>query len=367
MAELFNKSSLVNDDLIRETLKTGLSGIKPSDELIQKTIEKCSMEYRKANEKENNKSFIPWIYKLGAPIAAGALLITLALNTNNLYTKYDSEIQAPEAPNYAIAGTSGAPEASADAAHQSAEPEYSRSASPDEEGFAVAKGADMGPRLFMAPAVEKLDSLSNKTSITIMETGNYNDAFVYLVNRYNSEMGTLYDFDENSAALVYTVRDDGLDSEELLSAKSYWDILDNEGYWILPLKNENKVTERLLAVNKIDSKDKDKTVSSNDVIYEYQQDSFLVTPIFKSFNDAARLFDTAALKEFVHENGYAEVTDPVIADINNGNDFIAFMVADNQEVAVPLFSDSGLFGLESNRVYQRDQLFSILSSHLEQN
>ena len=70
-----------------------------------------------------------------------------------------------------------------------------------------------------------------------MEAGNYNDAFVYLVNRYNFqrwEHCTI--LTKSSAAEVYT-GDDGLDSEELLSA-SYWDILDNEGYWILPPKNE---------------------------------------------------------------------------------------------------------------------------------
>ena len=53
MAESFDKrerSPAISDDLIKEALKTGLSSIQPSDELLKKTIENCRKEIVGANE-----------------------------------------------------------------------------------------------------------------------------------------------------------------------------------------------------------------------------------------------------------------------------------------------------------------------------
>lgn len=375
MAKSFDKKNIIDDDLIRQALKTRLKSIQPSDELIKRTIEKCSIEHEKVIEKDKKISFIPWIYKLGAPVAAGALILTLMLNTGNLFTKYSTQSEVPSDSNFEAAAPSDVPQIAgsseltvSDEKLRSASPEY-KLGEPDVSEEPMYKGEvrGFGSMTLMAPAVERLNSLANASQTSVMFTANneYADAFNYLVSQYNSDMETIYVLDESKATLVHAVQDNGVDASTLLAAESYRDILNNEGYWVLPLKNEDDVTDRLLAVNIIDSTDREMTISSNDITYEYQQKSFLVTPIFRSFDDIQIIFDKMSLTEHVQASGYKEVSDPVIADINNGNDFIAFMEADNQEIAVPLFTNNGLFGLENNRVYNRDELFKIISGYLE--
>lgn len=82
-----NKKDLINEDLIKEALKSGLKDIKPSEKLIANTIERCNTELLSEN-KVNYKRSKPyqWAYRLGAPIAACALVLLLILNYDNIFS-----------------------------------------------------------------------------------------------------------------------------------------------------------------------------------------------------------------------------------------------------------------------------------------
>ena len=76
------------------------------------------------------------------------------------------------------------------------------------------------------------------------------------------------------------------------------------------------------------------------------------------------LFDLENLKNLVLVAGYKTISEIVIADINDGMDFLVFVKADGVELAVPCFTDSGLFGLENNKVYAREDLFEIIGNNM---
>ena len=80
MAESYdrNSSCSISDDMIKEALKSGLSSIKASDDLINITLEKCQTEITR-DKKIKPKSFMRMAYKFGTPLAAEALILVLIL------------------------------------------------------------------------------------------------------------------------------------------------------------------------------------------------------------------------------------------------------------------------------------------------
>jgi hypothetical protein len=99
MAESYDrKTSLsITDDMIKEALKSGLSSIKSSDTLINRTLEKCEnviTEDKKQSKK--SRSFMNMVYKFGAPLAAGALVLVLIFTIPGVYNS--GKTAAPQAP-----------------------------------------------------------------------------------------------------------------------------------------------------------------------------------------------------------------------------------------------------------------------------
>ena len=99
MAESYDrKTSLsITDDMIKEALKSGLSSIKASDTLINRTLEKCEnviTEDKKQSKK--SRSFMNMVYKFGAPLAAGALVLVLIFTIPGVYNS--GKTAAPQAP-----------------------------------------------------------------------------------------------------------------------------------------------------------------------------------------------------------------------------------------------------------------------------
>ena len=59
------------------------------------------------------------------------------------------------------------------------------------------------------------------------------------------------------------------------------------------------------------------------------------------------------------------VTEPVIVDINHGQDFIVFYEVDGNQKCIPFFTNSGMFGLKNATVYERVRMFRIISQHIQ--
>lgn len=124
MAESYdrNSSCSISDDMIKEALKSGLSSIKASDDLINITLEKCQTEITR-DKKIKPKSFMRMAYKFGTPLAAGALILVLILMMPGVYNTKKSSSANPQAPaasaaydtGYAISFSEAAPEAPAPA------------------------------------------------------------------------------------------------------------------------------------------------------------------------------------------------------------------------------------------------------------
>ena len=99
MAESYdrNSSCSISDDMIKEALKSGLSSIKASDTLINRTLEKCEKEITE-DKKQSKKSisFMNMAYKFGAPLAAGALILVLIFMMPGVNNSGKSA--APQAP-----------------------------------------------------------------------------------------------------------------------------------------------------------------------------------------------------------------------------------------------------------------------------
>lgn len=100
MAESFdrNTSYSITDDMIKEALKSGLSSIKASDDLINLTLEKCQKEITEEKQSKKTRSFINMAYKLGAPLAAGALVLVLILTIPGVNNSSKTSEAAPQAP-----------------------------------------------------------------------------------------------------------------------------------------------------------------------------------------------------------------------------------------------------------------------------
>lgn len=130
MAESYNrKTSLsVIDDMIKEALKSGLSSIKASENLINLTLEKCQTEIIKDSQKKKSKNFITMTYKLGVPLAAGALVLLLIFMMPGVYNLKKASSAMPQEAASAAYDTGfdnsiseAAPEAPAQAPNYNAE------------------------------------------------------------------------------------------------------------------------------------------------------------------------------------------------------------------------------------------------------
>lgn len=388
MAKLSDKKdklSFINDDTIKDALKTGLSSIQTSDELVRKTLANCQSELdlKKYNQKIRSVAFMPWVFKLGAPLAAGALVMVLALNGNQLISRDKYTASAPQESNAtssfenggAFAKSAGKDEESL---RSSALPEiaFSEAGTPSEAPASKGDTGDMSPRItsdamtkYAYGSLQAINSLPNR-SPNDSTRGHVEtiDAFNGIVSQYNTTNGTQLSLEEAGVTRIQTLVQSGVNADMLLNVKSYRDIVSDEGYWALPLKNAQGVMEGLLSVNAIDDRNPNMTISSNDLLYSYKQEEFIASTNPQGafvYKNCELMFDADGLVTLIEAKGYKTVSETIVVDINYGMDFIVFAEADGQELSIPFLTNESLFGLENSKIYARDELFNILSEHIQ--
>lgn len=384
MAKTLDKKQLsaFDDDFIKEALKTGLESISPSDDIIEKTLSECrdgilSKDTRKAR-------LSPLIYKIGAPVAACLAVLILALNLNPSLVN-DRGLKgstAQVAQSAAAAGGSGE-EVSQDQSIMSErvtdydiageQPvEAPVPSAKDNSSLEFGKSSETRPFLAAIPARLMLSYVHRSNNIDKADKAGYADAFKYIVDRYNDSNGTNYSLDQDGVTPIHSLPETGVNADMLLEAKSYRDILSGEGYWALPLKDSDGNYKGFLSAVSLEQASPDMAVSNQDTTVDFEGGKFLASFMGDTSGDKyvaslfESLFDGEKIVFMVREAGYDNVSsEPVIADINNGIDFLAFIEADDQELAVPFIVSHDYAAIENNKVYTREELFSALSESLK--
>lgn len=391
MAKSFTKNDpvAVNDDLIREALKTGLSSIRASDDLLEKTLAKCQNEIAKTAVSRRNRSFsfMPLVYKIGAPLAAGALILVLALNGGQPLLKGKNAASAPEAAMYDAATAENS------AMQRSAKRENGTLAAAPSAAASAASSGDLEIQFSEeAPAAEfKSDDSAQKFSIEMAMGDSYTlnalnsslnrtkneavpaktesmKAFKAIVDQYNKTNGTRFTLYEDGITRIQTLVISGVNSEMLQKTKSFRDLLSGEGYWLLPLRNSSEKIEHILNINTVDASNPGLSVSNRDLIVNVDNADYLVSTNDEVISQAAKfslMFDSNALTEAVKAKGYDNIKTINIIDINYGLDYIIFVEADGKELGIPLLINENMLGLTNNSVYEREELFRIISQHIK--
>ncbi|NMA64787.1 MAG: hypothetical protein GX957_00905, partial [Clostridiaceae bacterium] len=240
MAKSYDKNKdFINDDIIKQALKTGLKSIQPSEELIAKTIDRCSSEISENRVNNKKNKFNPWIYRFSAPIAAGALVLLIVLNYNNLFVRYKSNESTPQSAAHGSDLTLNSSEILAGV-------DSARSASPEialDEPSSSVYGLKEDTELKGFAMAEAPYNASNLKSYSVHEENkrtegtDNSEAFKYIANNFNSEKKTDYVLDVTNIVRANTFVSEGVYADTLLSTEDYRDLLSNEGYWILPLKD----------------------------------------------------------------------------------------------------------------------------------
>ncbi len=373
-------NNTVDDDMIKDALKTGLSSIKASDYLVNQTILKCQNEITKEKQKNRPKIIMPWIYKLGAPLAAGALVLVLLINTNGLRMKNNSASDiAPQASTGEVTSLQGEegpmseptpmPEAKEDqlyAAYGSSPEDMGDSTVPDTEKD-IAKFTD-GVTLTARAKVLVLNSLANHAPNSQDEAIS-NQSLNAIASLYNETKGTQLILKEEGITRFTSLVKTGVDSQKLEKAQDYHGILSEEGYWALPLMSDNGDIEMILAVNTFDNDNPNTTISSQDIIYSVGGVHYIVTEFTDSIyigSELMELMDINAIGDIIKKSGYTYNSDIIVADVNYGMDFIALFSSGKQEFVIPFMINSSMFGLENRRVYTWTEFTQVVSQSMKQ-
>lgn len=382
----------INDDMIKDALKTGLSSIKASDYLVNKTLLKCQEEIEKGKQK--SRVFIPWILKLGTPLAAGALVLTLVINSGNLRMKSDSTNMAPQASANGLMSKFDAEEAQIKAGQAPAptpSPEESVASQEivdkefDEDikfgvGLTADNHDDISGRSEQEEkvAVETLEPTEpsarskasalyssakresgiSKTSITELE-----QLFTEIVNIYNQANETGLILNEGTILRVTCLPKEGVSARTLIESEDYDEVLSDEGYWALPLVDQNGNIEKILTVCDYDQVDPD-AVSGMDITYTIERNKYVVSELSVGDSIGSDLKDL--LSEILYDLGDIRKSGLVIVDINNGTDFIAIVDMGERKMIVPLLMNNGIFGLENKKIYNWSMFTRIVGKNLEQ-
>lgn len=409
MAESLDRkqnNSAVDDDMIRDALKSGLSSIKASDFLVDETLLKCQEEIAKGKREKKSKSFIPWVLRLGTPLAAGALVLVLIINIRNLGMKGSSSPDmAPQASASGAMGIrsmeneTGLMEAPVPSAADTKSPE------PQEDigkKFGFAEDAEEGiePVEKYADSEEKLDeenngnvsdgagkeegdvitdypeTLQTTAKITVLRSSAKREPgireaslaelvqpFKEIVNIYNQANETELILKEETILRISSLVKEGVSAQMLNEANDYNDILSDEGYWALPLIDENGGIEKVLTVCFYDQ-DEPEEVSSPDIIYTIDKKKYIVSELAVGDDIGTELKEL--LSEILYSLGDIDKSGMVIIDINNGTDFIAIVDIRERKAIVPLLINDGIFGLKNNNIYNWAMFKQSVSQSLEQ-
>lgn len=371
----------VTDDMIKETLKSGLSNIKASDNLINATLEKCQAEIEKRQKNKLGK-FMTMTYKLGAPLAAGALVLALILNSRGLFTKkMDSGMSAALQAPVPSAAAAPAEVATSDITSDNQVTSYD---------FAAPQEATESPKL-----LEKGNQKSEEQAdgLTVMRFGEgaavLNSSenrsanskklapdkmvilFTAIADQYNLKNGTNLSLYQEGITRIYTLPKSGVNAETLQKADDYHELLSGEGYWALPLKNQDGIIDVVLTVAEADINPSKTSELGSGNVYSVEEREFTVSSLENgSFigSELYELFDANAISGIIREAGYEydNKAEMIIADINYGTDFIVLTQAENEKLVVPLLTNENLFGVVNRKVYTWPEFIRTMSSGLGQ-
>mgnify|MGYP000924639828 CR=1 FL=1 len=371
----------VSDDMIKEVLKSGLSEIKASDELINITLEKCQAEIENKQKKQSRK-FMFMTYKVGAPLAAGALALVLILNSGGLFTKktYSGTPTAMEGP---VPSAAAVPEYAAGSVNintdeQVASYGFAAPQVASESTRLPGKGTQMPEEPSSGLSVMRfgedtaaLNSLANRSANNDEPSPDKLDRlFTAITELYNLKNGTKLGLAKEGITRIYTLPKSGVNAETLQKANDFHEILSGEGYWALPLKNQDGIIDTVLTVAE-DVAPAETSVSDSDTVYSVEEKEFIVSSLEKGSiigSELYELFDKSAISGLISKAGYkydneAEI---IIADINYGNDFIVLTQAGNEKLVVPMLTNEDLFGVVNKKVYTWPEFVRIISSCLGQ-
>lgn len=388
MAESYDrKTSLsITDDMIKEALKSGLSSIKASDNLINLTLEKCQTEITENKQEKKSRSFMNMAYKLGAPLAAGALILVLIISGTELFSgKMSTNMAAapqasaaPAAPAAAPPGEAGSKDKNTDDCSVSYDSASAESIPENPElkgkGLETLEEKSDGDVTMMrfGENITVLNSLANRTANNA-EPGVDESVihFTSITDQYNLKNGTGFSLAKDSITRIYTLPESGIDAETLLDAGDYNEILSGEGYWALPLKNQNGSIDIVLTAATFDINSPETPVSSRNTVYSAEGKNFTVSSLENSsylVRELGEIFDSDRLSAIISEMGYeydnkAEI---IIADINYGTDFVALTETKNEKLVIPLFTNQTLFGVVNKKIYTWPEFVKIISTGIGQ-
>lgn len=369
----------IDDDLIRDALKTELSSIKASEDLINKTLIRCREEIEKSEHKRENRSVMQWILKLGTPLAAGALVMVLLFNTNMFGSK--GTPSAVPQPSEGKTLTSSMDKEAAGAAHQSAEQSYGASAdAPADKGTDSvnrteyeeqitlgASGPLLTAELKEEPALRS--SVNNEPNDNAVFGTELQQLFNDIVDLYNQANETQLQLNYSLAARISCLVNDGVGLQDIREAQSFDDLISDSGYWALPLSNPDGGIEKILTVCSYDIKDTGIEITDEDIIYTIERKQYVVSELPAS----AENLDLTI--ELLHRGSSSEVLEGLtdirestvmIVDINDGKDFIFLSGSPGSRTAIPYLTRESIFGLDNYTEYTWDEFVETVTRSLEQ-
>jgi len=372
-------NNVINDDMIRDALKTELSSIKASDYLINKTLLRCQEEIEKGSKKKEERSIMPWILKLGTPLAAGALVLVLLFNTNLFRATKGETAAAPHASagasNLAGVQNTSSNETPADV------PAPSLGYSRDEAGEALVKaeGEDKLQITFGSPNTGKSADRQKDSSLRSSTNNETNDSAVFgselwqlfddIVDVYNQANETQLKLDTLSVTRISCLVKEAADPQVLMGAQNFDEIVSDEGYWALPLLNADSNIEKILTVCNYDLKDADTEITSDDILYTIERKQYIVSELPAGAENLYLTF------ELLHMGSSSEVLEGhtdirestvMVVDINDGMDFLYLSGSSGSRTAIPYLTHEGLFSLENGKEYTWDEFVETVSQSLEQ-
>lgn len=381
MAESYDRndlSSSITDDMIKEALKSGLSSIKASDYLIESTLEKCQAEITEDKQKKKSITFMTMAYKLGAPLAAGALVLMLMINGPKYFSS-KMEMAAPKASS--LDGSVSNEEykmdsgfsVSADSETQAPDAYMYEFTEPkeknDDSSYEDSAGTTM---MRINESITALNSSINRTANSTEPSLDESfKSFNAITDLYNENNGTKLTLERDNVRRIYTLLETGVSTDTLLNAGDYHEVLSGDGYWALPLENNRGDIEVVLTANMFDVKDPNIPVSNRDTIYSIENKEFIVSPLDNSNyigSELQELFEFDSLFGMISEMGYeyGNDTEMIVADINYGADFIVLLSTGNEKNVIPFLTNETLFGVENKKIYLWSEFVKIVSTSMGQ-
>ncbi len=358
------RTPAVSDDLIKDSLKIGLSSIHASDDLVRDTLALCHKEIEAKSRQGMKKAIWPWMLKIGTPLAAGALVCVLMLNGPQM--KSTSENAA--APSESVMGGALMAQDKASISRDSGEIKESASAEPvpsTPPSITSTNGEEKGVgESTFAYGIEGLFSAANRTEEEYRpDTMELMEHFEAIVTQYNTVQGTQFTLYKSGVTRIQTLVETGVTAQMLQDMTDYHQLLSGKGYWLLPLHSSNGLVEGLVTVNTMDSQSKELNISSNDFVFSTNNHRFLVSPHPSGAliaKNCELMFDSASLTQKAKSEGYKNISDITIVDINYGMDFLVMLTGDDKQLSIPFVVDQNLYGVENNRLYQSDELIKII-------